>query len=144
MPTCCYSSIENRFSRPQGQLGHIRIHIHDMHTPPHSSFLLASTHHSLTHSASGRFELRAASNSTLQYALGRMEKWKVGNWLKIRELLRLGLTASQPACQLAWLLFSILKAELGQMLFALSPLSLSLSLPRPMPQFKYLCKRAIL
>lgn len=40
----------------------------------------------------------------------------MGNWLKIRELLRLGLTASQ----LAWLLFSILKAELGQMLFALS------------------------
>lgn len=56
-----------------------------------------------------------------------MEKWKVGNWLKIRELLRLGLTASHPACQLAWLLFSILKAELGQILFALSPLSLSLS-----------------
>lgn len=70
----------------------------------------------------------------------------MGNWLKIRELLRLGLTASQPACQLAWLLFSILKEELGQMLFALSPVSLSLSraLPRPMPQFKYLCKRAIL
>lgn len=66
------------FFSPQGQLGHIRIHIHDMHTPPHSSFLLASTHHSLTHSASGRFELRAASNSTLQYALGRMEKWATG------------------------------------------------------------------
>lgn len=35
--------------------------------------------HTLTHSASGRFELRrAASNSTLQYALGRMEKWATG------------------------------------------------------------------
>lgn len=104
------------FSPPRTAGPHSHPHPRHAYTSPHSSFLLASTHHSLTHSASGRFELRAASNSTLQYALGRMEMWKVGNWLKIRELLRLGLTA----CQLAWLLFSILKAELGQMLFALS------------------------
>lgn len=66
------------FSPPRTAGPHSHPHPRHAYTSPHSSFLLASTHHSLTHSASGRFELRAASNSTLQYALGRMEKWATG------------------------------------------------------------------
>lgn len=66
------------FSPPRTAGPHSHPHPRHAYTSSHSSFLLASTHHSLTHSASGRFELRAASNSTLQYALGRMEKWATG------------------------------------------------------------------
>lgn len=136
MPTCCYSSIENRFSRPQGQLGHIRMHI-DINTLLFYSHPLIT--HTLTHSASGRFELRrAASNSTLQYALGRMEKWATGLKGENSSIL-----ARLPGCLPAGMAF-IFHPQSGTWPNAFCSLSFSLSLPRPMPQFKYLCKRAIL
>lgn len=96
-------------------------HPHPWHAYTSSFFLSTRIHSSLTHSF-GIWQIRAESREQLNSAICIGENGKVGNWLKIRELLRLGLTA----CQLAWLLFSILKAELGQMLFAFSPLSLSL------------------
>lgn len=104
----------------------------------HIPILLFYSHplitHSLTHSASGRFELRAASNSTLQYALGKMEKWATGLKGESSSIL-----AWLPACLPAGMAF-IFHPQSGTWPNAFC----SFSLPRPMPQFKYLCKRAIL
>lgn len=76
VPTCCYSSIENRFSRPQGQLGHIRIHIHDMHTtllilPFYSHPLI--THSLIRHLADSSWEPRATQLCNMHWG-----EWKSG------------------------------------------------------------------